>query len=657
MTNDNKILTVSYGTFSCTLEGFDDSFETMKAIAEYFRDLASEDRYFGSEPPQPDAQMLAKIAAREGARHVDAREHQGRIMLKARRDGDIATGTHDPESRGPKVAQPPEKTVSGARLTVVSRQMEPEEQHDATALKRITDDLQETPYSPNLDSLPKTSEGSDSKPQKVEARTETAPTGTVCDQSKTPPEMADKVTYDPAAFFSGQDYTAADPSYAGGYEDESNATASIAPTSEILAESTSSQPVDGGEKPPTKVDGASLAYKLHRIRAVVSQKDKTAEGSFNTADRAPPITPKGHDQVSETTPSAETTAFVAEVAKEIADALNEDFEVARRDADQDSSDQLIRTITQEADAQDAQINLTADTSETENPDNLFSVADESAVDQTNAALENCSERGSNDKDGVLFSETGASTSIDNGGHLNGDSPPEQIQSPQNSRSDLPGLNLDAEKDVSRLMAKADQQMNEPESKTRRSAFSHLRAAVTVRGADSSIEDNDSIGEETAKVFKSDLDEVIKPRDEYGELSGTTRLPPLKLVAEQRVDTKPKVSRGPVAPRRVAASSDADLSLAEDSGFAEYASDRDAKRLPELLEAAAAYLTFMEGHDQFSRPQLMSRVRQADIGEFSREEGLRAFGQLLRKGKIEKIKGGRFTASEEIGYKPGHRAVS
>ena len=87
------------------------------------------------------------------------------------------------------------------------------------------------------------------------------------------------------------------------------------------------------------------------------------------------------------------------------------------------------------------------------------------------------------------------------------------------------------------------------------------------------------------------------------------------------------------------------------GFAAYAQDVGAADLPELLEAAAAYMSYVEGRDQFSRPQLMTTLRQAEVTDSSREDRLRSFGQLLREGKIRKTSGGRFTAAETISYKP------
>ena len=168
------------------------------------------------------------------------------------------------------------------------------------------------------------------------------------------------------------------------------------------------------------------------------------------------------------------------------------------------------------------------------------------------------------------------------------------------------------------------------------------------------------------AYRDDLANVVRPRRPVGGEDGgratrterpviNTKPAPLKLVAEQRIDVDHNAPVTPVRPRRVDRDAMAQAS-GEAGDFAEFAENMGATRLPDLLEAAAAYMSFVEGHAEFSRPQLMTRVRAAGEQDFSREDGLRSFGQLLRQGKIEKIKGNRFTVSDQIGFRPNERAA-
>jgi len=105
MDSHSKAMTVSYGTFACTLDGFDDPFTTMQLVAEYFRKLSADDRYFGSEPLQPDASALHQIAKSANPNRIDAEVSDNSVILRQADIIDAAKNDGSAPSKAPSQEQ------------------------------------------------------------------------------------------------------------------------------------------------------------------------------------------------------------------------------------------------------------------------------------------------------------------------------------------------------------------------------------------------------------------------------------------------------------------------------------------------------------------------------------------------------------------------
>ena len=207
------------------------------------------------------------------------------------------------------------------------------------------------------------------------------------------------------------------------------------------------------------------------------------------------------------------------------------------------------------------------------------------------------------------------------------------------------------KELSRIFDETDRQMADPGSARRRNAIQHLRAALAAARAETAA-GADIAKPVDASPYRGDLDAAVRPRrampatDSPRSARPAAPLPsPLKLVDEQRVDTP----RGPVRPRRVATPG-AEAARPQETGFAAFAEELGVTQLPDLLEAAAAYLADVEGHTRFSRPMLIGKLREIAGEHVPREDSLRSFGELLGEGKLQKIAGGRFAVTATTGFR-------
>lgn len=710
MVSSNKILTVSYGTFSCTLEGFDNSFDTMKAIAEYFRDLAQDDRYFGAEPPTPDAEMLARIAEREIARRVEARFEKGNLVLRPSDEAEPPRGDVAPEpSSGAGLVG------AAAGLAATSPAVADTWDDDLADMTDAADTAVEE------DAPPETAAADPDLQSEVEAEPVTPPPAAPADS------VADKLQRIRAVVANkGQ----SEPEYIedehamfgvdGDGEDENN---EIEPTYDYASDPVAAQDDTPEAAPENDLTGTDDNLFTDTIAALVS--DQIDEDDEDDAF-LPDLSDEEEDDDFATDPQSEIDALRAKIAELEAQAAEAKGVVpVQTDEDDAEDDTSPRLDTVDSD-DDPDVDLALDEAEDETDEQTVApiVARVTKVKRSDveAAIaagdieeyEDAPEE-ADDQPTAVTSDTGKLTAEEEAelarelaelqAEIDGDEdwdfdvpaepraedgreedegPEEQVASLSEedeiaaesnirkavkltspARAMLTETSIEEDDNsVDRLIDQTETEMDEPEGNRRRSAIAHLRAAVAATKADRLLGlGKKQVDEE--EPYREDLADAVRPRrpritQARSERPAPARPAPLKLVAEQRVDVAP-ADAAPVRPRRVMRSVDTldaqdEATVGDDRGFAEFAEKAGAHTLPELLEAAAAYMSFVEGRDQFSRPQLMTKLHQTEGAASSREERLRSFGQLLREGKIEKTGGGRFTASDSIGFKPDKRAA-
>ena len=662
MVGPNKILTVSYGTFSCTLEGFDDSFNAMKAIAEYFRDLAADDRYFGAEPPVPDAEMLARIAEREIERRVIGRIEGNDVKLSASPSSPAPAPAAQPNISGPQNAAMVPNTATASAQS----QTDSGVASAAEKLKRIRSAVQSSAATkseamrsaaPTTYAMaPNPSEFIEDQHADAERSIDTAFADLHTSDDAPSTDNAAPVTPVEAPTETETDLAADDfdiDSFISTVEnDEANDAVAPAPKVEAATNPVArvikvkkvdlERALDSGEleelfddesdereenevQRGSKVEAASPADDSAQddddlMDDPLDAEDETDVETTDTATDNPLI--------MLTTPSSLSPEDEADLQAELAAALA---------AEKEAQDVTEATTPEskpetEARAKDPRVSNLA----TNTPDEAATAEKDDAADALAAML--------------------AEAEVD-------------------ARKDAAAQTReDAPIDMERLMQQADRELATAETGRKQNAIAHLKAAVASKAADLAAGFGNGNADQTDE-YRADLADAVRPAPAA----------PLKLVAEQRVDIpqapKPEMQDEdttlpvrPVRPRRVVRGSKpvaqqtsainpqtappkapisptTTIPAFQAENFSEFAAQMGAHGLPDLLEAAAVYLAVVEGQPTFSRPQVMSKASSVSDDGFSREDGLRSFGQLLRQGKFQKQKPGQFVVQETSRFNP------
>lgn len=671
MNGASKILTVSYGTFSCTLEGFDEPFSTMKAIAEYFRDLAADDRYFGAEPPQPDAAMLHRIAEREIQRRVEARVQDNSIVLRAGDQVGNAPAAPLPAAvAAPSFAPVVEQAETAAErlrrlraaapLVQAAEPMvlpaDPYEEEGADTLQALLADsaaaaeLQaDIPsVAAMADPLPESP-----APQPVSARKTAAPKPTAVVQ-----EVAD----------SSDDALIASLNSTLDFSD-------VAPVAEPVAQAAQADWDEDYAEDDWEDEQPVLTAKSPAIDTPIEGRAQEVYSDTSEDDLLEDLS-----QEDEVVPSLNDDAIVFDTAtKDTAPQPAPELAAPVADKLQRARARVIRIRRVEDDVEEAEL-AAAPVAPAAEPrqdaGSLLSAEAEAALQAELAALT-------------------AEFSLD---PVEVQPAPAAEPAAAVARKNLAATEQDG--DVDRLLAQTNTVMDDEDSRRRQSAISHLKAAVAANEAERKLSGLDlSAGQPRQDPYRADLEQVVRPT--RVENTGAERMSPLVLVSEQRID-RPRSSGStaaltvaasapaapqagpvvPVRPRRLVTGTgaavrtvppasalvmdeqdfdDADLDgspedlagekmFSDGENFTDFAERLGAENLADLIEAAGVYCATVLNRPEFPRPLIMRQIAGLPGGaSASREDVLRGFGQLLRDGRLEKVSRHHFAVTDQSTY--------
>ena len=664
--NSSKVLTVSYGTFSCTLEGFENSFDTMKTVAEYFRDLAAADRFFGAEPPKLDAEILGILEQRGKQMGINTRqsgdtsivlsptqsfdeelgdeitppadqaatqvsepalsinERLDRIKAVAHADTVPTVYTEDEHAEDKEVGNTTPQDISNIETSI-----EAEAQLDA--LEPIVDHIEFedsaeiTPVAEDTILDPEVSITVDAK---VEDGFEAADSATLDTDENDPAPIIDAPAADEEATKMVQHPVIADDAQ---QNNDDLAEPAIMDT-EIV--NTDEQEID--EVTPHQADEHEPAMATDLS---VSDDEEDDNSSANIVE--PEDLSEMDDFEAALTQDLMASQDEAETNFDLDTATHKDHEAEDAAAEIDTlEDDDVHHDASERSA----LRLEQPVEEERTPLRKPKVH---VINVSPAPLSEQSEPVSSQPENIMDEE---------------DAEPVDQQPVAVRRPTRPVAKTRRETsepvdtaDVSRLMAETDQQMAKPESNRRRNALAHLRAAVAATIADKSLGKDDK---DSTEAYRDDLAKAVRPR--RPDPSDMRKSAPLRLVAEQRIDEpneKLNAFANPTA--ETTESQDApntptqneQANTSEFSDFGEFAAHVGAYSLEAKLEAAATYLSQVRGIDQFTRPQLLRTVKLSGTeDDFSREESLQHFAHMLRTGKLARKDDGLFEVTDEIGYK-------